>query len=79
MKRLMIGHLQVNLIRHGHRNRHLYIDWRLPDVDRRWRLTIARHRWRPLTEAYPDHFTGSSQPRTWRVLGFDCAWYPIGM
>lgn len=47
----------------------LYIDWRINEPGRRWRIAMGPHLWRPL------HATPTRQ---WRAIGLDIDWYAPG-
>lgn len=74
MTRVRIGALDVTVIDMA-RGREVFIDWRIADLKRRWRLTLA---WHDLFVLFSERHGHKPGPRRFRIGPLRCSWYARG-
>lgn len=76
MKRFKLGQIELALI-DMYDGRELFIDWRMADLDRRWRIAAA---WRfDLFVPFTERYGRKVGPKRWRIGPLRLAWYAPGV
>lgn len=76
MKRLKLGQLELTLIG-MYASRELFIDWRMADLARRWRVAAA---WgHGLFVPFSERYGRKVGPKRWQIGPLRLAWYAPGV
>lgn len=76
MKHLRIGQFEASAIDMFH-GTEVFIDWRMADVSRRWRISLA---WgHDLFVLFSERYGHKPGPKRWRIGPLRVAWYAPGV